>query len=286
MLGKYVIAYIDDILVYSPSLESHVNQVCQVLQRLLQHQLYVKGKKCKFHQCIISFLVYIISPDGVSIDQSTVAAIINWPTPWTFKDLKQLLGFVNFYSYFILAFSSIAYPLTSLLQGGSKHLAWNPTTDVRSDPDKTTFTTAPILKHPDPSKPFIVKVDASERGVGAILHQRFWVKPKLHHVGFFSRKLSPSELNYDLENWELLAVKLAFEESVSVKSTQSRQISPNAPWPQNMATLDCISHNTHTNAFSVTELLIVHTCMQSHTHPPTCTLYKETHTNFVKYMRS
>lgn len=151
MLGKYVIAYIDDILVYSPSLESHVNQVCQVLQRLLQHQLYVKGKKCKFHQCIISFLVYIISPDGVSIDQSTVAAIINWPTPWTFKDLKQLLGFVNFYSYFILAFSSIAYPLTSLLQGGSKHLAWNPTTDVRSDPDKNYIYHS---SHPKTSWPF------------------------------------------------------------------------------------------------------------------------------------
>lgn len=110
-----------------------------------------KEKKCKFHQCIISFLVYIISPDGVSIDQSTVAAIINWPTPWTFKDLKQLLGFVNFYSYFILAFSSIAYPLTSLLQGGSKHLAWHPTTDVRSDPDKNYIYHS---SHPKTSWPF------------------------------------------------------------------------------------------------------------------------------------
>lgn len=86
MLGKFVIAYIDDILAYSSSFESHVDHVQQVLQRLLQHQLYVKGKKCEFHQRTISFLGYIIGPEGVSMDQSKVSAAVDWPTPQTHKD--------------------------------------------------------------------------------------------------------------------------------------------------------------------------------------------------------
>lgn len=76
---------------------------------------------------------------------------------------------------------------------------------------KTTFTTAPILKHPDPTKPFVVEVDASEAGVGAILSQRFGENPKLHPVAFYSKKLSPAERNYDIGNRELLAVNLALE---------------------------------------------------------------------------
>lgn len=93
-LRQFVIAFIDDILVYSPSFTTHVDQV---LQRLSQHQLYVNGEKCEFHPHIISFLGCIISPEGVSMDQSRVPAAVDWPTPQNCKDQQRFLGIANFY---------------------------------------------------------------------------------------------------------------------------------------------------------------------------------------------
>ncbi|XP_053499602.1 uncharacterized protein LOC128619445 [Ictalurus furcatus] len=212
MLGHHVIAYIDDILIYSDSREEHVHHVRQVLQRLLRHQLYVKAEKCEFHRTTIAFLGYVISPEGISMDQEKVQAVVSWPTPTTIKELQRFLGFANFYRRFIRNFSAIANPLTSLLKGKPKRLSWNSSAQSAFDKLKKAFTTAPIIKHPDPSRPFIVEVDASETGVGAILSQRFGEKPKLHLVAFFSRKLSPAERNYDVGNRELLAIKLALEE--------------------------------------------------------------------------
>lgn len=97
MLGRYVIAYIDDILVHSTSLEEHITHVRQVLRRLLQHQLYVKAEKCEFHQHTISFLGYIISTKGIAMDQRKTQAVVDWPAPRTVRELQCFLGFANFY---------------------------------------------------------------------------------------------------------------------------------------------------------------------------------------------
>lgn len=133
--------------------------------------------------------------------------IINWPTPTTIKEL-HFLGLVNFYQRFIHGFSIIMSPLTSLLKKGPKKLQWNPSADQAFKHLKATFTSAPFLKHPDLSKPFIVEMDASETGVGAVLSQWCWGKPKFHIVAYFFQKLSPAKHNYDFRNWEFLAVKL------------------------------------------------------------------------------
>lgn len=101
---------------------------------------------------------------------------------------------------FIRGFSSIAHPLTSLPRGKPRHLTWNPAAEAALEQLKKAFTTAPILKHPDPSKLFIIEVDASETGVGVILSQRSGDKPKLHPVAFFSKKLFCAETNYDMRN--------------------------------------------------------------------------------------
>ncbi len=118
MLNRGVIVYIDNILVYSDSLENHIQQVRTVLQRLIEHQLYAKMEKCEFHQTQISFLGYIISPEGVAMDDKKVQSILNWPQPKTVKELQRFLGFANFYRRFIRNFNTIAAPLTSLLRGG------------------------------------------------------------------------------------------------------------------------------------------------------------------------
>lgn len=115
-LGKFVIAYIDDFLIYPWSYDTHITNIRQVLPCLLKDQFYGNSEKCEFHVSITSFLGYIISPEGVAKDDTKVAAVMNWLTPKTIKDLQHFLGFASFCSKFIQGFSSIANPLTTLLK--------------------------------------------------------------------------------------------------------------------------------------------------------------------------
>ncbi len=88
MLNHWVIVYIDDILIYSESLEAHIHQVRAVLKRLIEHQLYAKKEKCEFLQTRVSFLGYIISADGVAMDNNKVQSVLNWPQPTMVKELQ------------------------------------------------------------------------------------------------------------------------------------------------------------------------------------------------------
>ncbi|KAI2646334.1 Transposon Tf2-9 polyprotein [Labeo rohita] len=212
LLNKFVIAYIDDILIYSKTKEDHVNHVRTVLSRLLQHQLYVKAEKCEFHVHQTSFLGYHISHQGVKMDTTKVQAVTEWPQPTTVKELHRFLGFANFYRRFIRNYSTVAAPLTSLLKGKPSKLAWTEMASQAFAALKEKFTSAPILKHPDPSLPFIVEVDASDCGIGAVLSQRHGQPGKLFPCAFFSRKLTQAERNYDVGNEELLYMKAAIEE--------------------------------------------------------------------------
>lgn len=212
MLHQRVIVYIDDILIYSDSLEEHVQDVRAVLKRLIDNQLYAKLSKCEFHQTRISFLGYIISADGVLMDDSKVKAVVKWPQPSSVKELQRFLGFANFYRRFIRNFSVIASPLTSLLRGGGKYFKWTTDCAAAFAQLKEKFTSAPILHHPDPEREFIIEVDASNTGVGAVLSQRYGNPAKMFPCAFYSRKLNSAERNYDVGDRELLAMKTAFEE--------------------------------------------------------------------------
>ncbi len=138
--------------------------------------------------------------------------VINWPCPKNLKELQCFLGFANFYRRFIRGFSSVAAPLTSMTKRVSHRLHWTPAAVEAFDQLKHRFTTAPILHHPDPDLPFIVEVDASNIGIGAILSQRQGSPAKMYPCAFYSRKLTPSERNYDVGDRELLAMKSALEE--------------------------------------------------------------------------
>ncbi len=147
------------------------------------------------------------------MDKGKVEAITSWPRPTTIKELQRFLGFSNFYRRFIANYSSITSPLTDLLKGGvNKSLSWDLSATKAFNHLKEAFTTAPLLVHPNPELPFIVEVDASTTGVGAVLSQQQGKPSKLHPCAFFSKKLSPAERNYDIGNRELLAIKLALEE--------------------------------------------------------------------------
>ncbi|MGL5583251.1 MAG: reverse transcriptase/ribonuclease H family protein, partial [Cetobacterium sp.] len=211
-LNKFVIVYIDDILIYSHHQEEHITHVKLVLQKLREHQLYLKLEKCEFHTPSVQFLGYVIDPDGVKMDQGKVEAITHWTLPKTIKELQRFLGFANFYRRFIHNYSMLSSPLTSLLRNRPKSLSWDDTATNAFHQLKLAFKSAPILVHPDPNRQFIVEVDASSTGVGAVLSQRQGNPSRLHPCAFYSKKLSPAEQNYDIGNRELLAIKLALEE--------------------------------------------------------------------------
>ena len=121
------------------------------------------------------------------------------------------MGFAHFYRLFIKSYSLITVPLTSLLISKPKSLQWSPEADAAFDLLKQAFTTAPVLTLHDPNLPFVVEVDASKTGVGAVLSQRLRKPPHLHPCAYYSRKFTPAEQNYDIGNRELLAIKLALE---------------------------------------------------------------------------
>ncbi|KAK3516007.1 hypothetical protein QTP70_000893 [Hemibagrus guttatus] len=212
ILGKWVIAYIDDILVYSTSLEEHVHHVREVLSRLQRHHLFIKSEKCEFHQTTMTFLGYVITRQGVEMDVTKVQAVTKWPSPTTVKELQRFLGFANFYRHFIRNYGSVAGPLTSLLKGKPRRLAWTDQAQAAFQQLKDCFTTASILRHPDPDLPFMVEVDASSSGIGAVLSQQHSVPGKLHPCAFYSRKLMATEANYNVGNRELLSIKTVLEE--------------------------------------------------------------------------
>ncbi|XP_056094883.1 uncharacterized protein LOC130073475 [Rhinichthys klamathensis goyatoka] len=211
MVDQFIYVYLDDILIFSSSLQEHGQHVRRVLQRLLENGLFVKAEKCAFHAQSVPFLGYIISSEGVRMDPEKVKAVVEWPSPDSRKALQRFLGFANFYRRFIRNFSQLAAPLTALTSPRTA-FRWSNTAEAVFAKLKGRFVSAPILIAPDSSRQFVVEVDASEVGVGAVLSQRSPTDDKMHPCAFFSHRLSPAECNYDIGNRELLAVKLALEE--------------------------------------------------------------------------
>lgn len=198
----------DAILMYSNSLAEHIQHVRSVLKRLIQYQLYAKAEKCEFHQLSTSFLGYIISQEGVAVDENKVSAVLEWPQPHTVKEPQRFLEFTNFYRRIFKGFSTVTAPLTAMSKRRSSRLHWSHEALKAFWDLKTRFTSAPILHHPDPNLPFIVEVDVSNTGIGAILYQRHGSPARMFPCPFFSRKLSSAERNYDVGNRELLAISI------------------------------------------------------------------------------
>ncbi|KAK3532161.1 hypothetical protein QTP86_009047 [Hemibagrus guttatus] len=123
-LHKFVLVYIDDILIYSRSIADHQRHIMEVLHRLRTYHLFLKAEKCLFHQPLVQFLGYVIDRSGVRMDEKKVAAVHDWASPTSVKELQRFLGFANFYCRFIRGYSSITSPLTNLLRNKPKALTW------------------------------------------------------------------------------------------------------------------------------------------------------------------
>jgi hypothetical protein len=156
----------------------------------------------------VEYLGYLLSPDGLTMSNEKVQAIVDWPEPQKVKDIQSFLGFANFYCQFIYNYSDIVVPLTRLTR---KDAPWNFTDECRKSFEtlKKAFTTAPILTHWMPNIPLIVETDALDYAIAGIL-SIVCLDSEIHPVVFYSRTLTPLELNYDTHDKELLAIHEAF----------------------------------------------------------------------------
>ncbi|XP_069506308.1 uncharacterized protein [Ambystoma mexicanum] len=156
MLFLFVIVYLDDILIYSKDTLQHKEHVNAVLQRLRGQRLLVKPEKCLFHVTSVHYLGFVLSPEGIGMDQSKVKAILSWPTPTSVKQVQSFLGLANFYQKCIPTFSEIVQPIIALLKKDTPFL-WSTPQDKEFQGLKTEFTQAPILAQPDINQPFLVR---------------------------------------------------------------------------------------------------------------------------------
>lgn len=206
-LDRFCVVYLDDILIYSQSHEEHKKHVRLILETLLKAGLYVKGEKCEFFTSSTTFLGFVVSTSGISMDPTKVSTITEWKPPANVKDLQSFLGFANFYRRFIGCYSAKVKPLTNLLKKNSE-FTWGPDQEKSFSSLKEAFCSAPILRHFDPELETILETDASDTTISGILSQYFQYPDKrlLHPIAYFSRSLTPAERNYGIGDKELLAI--------------------------------------------------------------------------------
>ncbi|QRV73517.1 Retrotransposable element Tf2 protein [Ceratobasidium sp. AG-Ba] len=171
LLGVTVVVYMDDILIFSEKEEDHAKHVKEVLKILRENNLYVKLSKCKFFVKRVIFLGLVITPEGISMEEEKIKAIMEWGTPRKIKEVQAFFGFVNFYRRFIAEFSKIARPLHDLTKKDTR-FEWNQECQQAFEEIKKRVSQDPVLIHPDPDKPFILETDASGIAIGAILSQQ------------------------------------------------------------------------------------------------------------------
>ena len=198
-LDKFVVVFIDDILIYSKSEEEHEEHLRLVLQKLREQQLYAKFSKCEFWLKEVSFLGHIITNGGIAVDPSKVSDVLKWEPPRTVAEIRSFLGLAGYYRRFIEGFSKIVKPLTSLLEKG-KEFKWSEACQSSFEELKKRLTTAPVLIMPDLQKSFDIYCDASRQGLGCVLMQEG------HVIAYASRQLRKHEQNYPTHDLELAAV--------------------------------------------------------------------------------
>jgi hypothetical protein len=198
-LDKFVVVFIDDILIYSKNEEEHARHLWIVLTRLREHQLYVKFSKCPFWMEEIQFLGHVLSAKGIAMDLSKVKDILEWKPPTTVHQVRSFLGLAGYYRRFIPDFFKLVKPITSLLKNDTKFNLSSKCNET-FEQLKVLLTTAPVLAQPNIEKPFDVYYDASVSGLGCVLMQEGRV------IAYASRQLHRHEEHYPTHDLELATV--------------------------------------------------------------------------------
>ena len=208
--------YLDDIVIFSDTIDGHLEKLSLVLEKIAEYGLKLKPSKCNFFREKLKYLGFIVSENGVEADPDKVKSVVSWPTPSNFVQLRRFLGFAGYFRKFIKSSAQIAKPLHSLLKGSllkkgkinpKVKFDWLEIHQKSFDRLIECLTKTPVLAFADFSKPFEVETDASSSGLGAVLYQRISGEKRV--VAYASRSLGPSESKYPAHKLECLALKWA-----------------------------------------------------------------------------
>jgi hypothetical protein len=203
-ISKFVVVYFDDILIYIKSLDEHIEHLHDVFCALREAHLFGNLEKCTFCTDRVIFLGYVVTPQGIEVDEAKIEAIKNWLIPTTLTQLQSFLGLAGFYQHFMRDFSTIAAPLNDLMKKGVL-FRWGAAQDQAFHTLVDKLTHAPLLQLLDFGKTFELECDASGIGIGGVLLQEG--KP----VTYFSENLSGPSLNYSTYDKELYALVCVLE---------------------------------------------------------------------------
>ncbi|KAM2928274.1 hypothetical protein COP2_035535 [Malus domestica] len=203
-LDRFVIVFIDDILVYSKSKADHIRHLNLVLKKLREHQLYAKFSKCRFWLNQVAFLGHVVSAQGIQVDPQEIVAVENWQQPRTVTEVWSFLGLAGYYRRFVQDISMIALPLTKLTRKDVK-FEWDENCEQSFQQLKYCLTHALVLVLPDDSGNFEIYSDASLNGLGFVLMQHNRV------IAYASRQLKIHERNYPTHDLELAAIVFALK---------------------------------------------------------------------------
>ncbi|KAK2879333.1 hypothetical protein Q8A73_005096 [Channa argus] len=227
---REVLVFIDDLIVFSKTLEEHEVRLTNVLDRLRDNGLKLSPEKCRFAQTSVRYLGHIVSRNGVETDPQKIEALKTWPRPQTLKELKSFLGFSGYYRRFVQDYSKIVKPLTKLTAGYPPNRKgarvnktdmyynpkdpfgerWTPVCQESFEKIIEKLTSSPVLGFANPKLPYILHTDASTTGLGAALYQEHDGQSRV--IAYASRGLSHSEARYPAHKLEFLALKWAVTE--------------------------------------------------------------------------
>lgn len=202
-LRKFALVFLDDILVYVPTMKLQLEHLRLVLDKLREHQFHLKESKCNFAKEELIYLGHIISGKGVSTDPSKTAAMVNWPTPQTVTELRAFLGLTGYYRRFVKGYGAIAKPLTTLLK--KNQFQWNDSSEAAFQLLKQAMTSTLVLALANFDDQFTVKTDASDIATGAVLMQ------KGRPIAFLSKAMSEKNKHLSIYEKEFLALIMAVE---------------------------------------------------------------------------
>ena len=219
-LGKlnltYCLIYLDDAIVFSDMPEEYLRRMCVVFDHLCEHGLKLKLSKCEVFKSEINYLAHHVSQKGVLPSKKNLESIAQCPPPYAYTKVKSFVGLVGHYRCFIKGFAKIAAPLYDLTSGDNKdkkseHVDLSPKARKAFDRLKAACLQVPILAFPDFNKPFLLEMDASGRGLGAVLSQK-QADGQYIPIAYASRVMNETEQRYHSNKQELLALKWAVTE--------------------------------------------------------------------------
>lgn len=208
-LREFVFVYIDDLLVVSKCFDSHITRLKTVAKCLREANLSINVNKSKFAMKEIKYLGHIVGNGQIKADPGKVEAIQDFPIPRTTRQVRRFLGLCGWYRRYIAGFAEIAAPITDLLKKQSRFI-WTEEAQIAFDKLKHCLTSAPVLSHPDFSRPFVIQCDASKLGVGGVLYQ-VDDEGNERPIAYMSQKLNSAQRNYSVTELECLAVMLCLK---------------------------------------------------------------------------